>query len=143
MLDKKVKKYLRENEDMLLPEYQKKYKTFLVDNGYNKDENFVEFMSQYSGEIYGSEGHLFDVVGDLIDYTETSVNYQMHTQDNVPTNYITLTDDITECYLLYDKNDCSIVLIEGANLKKLLAKQFDKKWNTFNDFLIEFLEEDD
>jgi hypothetical protein len=140
MLTKKIANWLKENEETLLPEYQEKYRNFLIESGFDKKSSFVEFMSQYSDEINGSEGHLFDVVGDLIDYTETSINYQIHTFDKVPTNYISLTDDTTECYLLYNKNDDTVVLIEGANLPRLLDEDFDKKWDSFNDFLTEFLE---
>jgi hypothetical protein len=143
MLSKKISNWLEENESELLPEYQEKYKRFLVANSYDKDTSFVEFMSKYSDEILGSEGHLFDVVGDLMDYTPSSVNYQMHTQDKVPTNYIALTDNITEFYLLYDRNNGTVVTVEGANLPRLLAGKFDRKWENFNDFLAEFLGIDD
>ncbi|MDR2204806.1 MAG: hypothetical protein LBE36_01415 [Flavobacteriaceae bacterium] len=143
MLTKKITKWLKENEDALLPEYQEKYRNFLIENGFDKNSSFVEFMSQYSDEINGCEGHLFDVVGDLIDYTKTSTNYQIHTFDKVPTNYISLTDDTTECYLLYNKDNDSVVLIEGANLQRLLDEDFDQEWGSFNDFLTEFLEIDD
>ena len=143
MLTKKIRNWLKENEDALLPEYQEKYKKFLLENGFDKDSSFVEFMSQYSNEICGSEGNLFDVVGDLIDYTETSVNYQIHTKDKVPSNYISLTDDTTECYLLYNKDNSSVVLVEGANLTRLLDEDFDQEWDSFNEFLLEFLEIDD
>lgn len=140
MLAKKIIKWLRDNEETLLPEVQKEYKEFLLEQEFDEDSAFVDFMSQYSYEIYGSEGHLFDVVADLMDYTETGVNYQMHNYDEVPVNYITLTDDITEYYLLYNRNDDSVILIEGANTERLLNNDFDKKWNSFNDFLIDFLE---
>lgn len=143
MLKKKLVKWLKENEDKLLPEYQQKYKNFLIEQGFEENSSFVEFMFQYSDEIYGSEGHLFDVVGDLMDNTETGVNYQLHVIDKVPANYISLTDDITEAYLLYNKDNDSVVLVEGANLQRLLNNDFDEQWDNFNDFLIDFLDIED
>lgn len=139
-LSKKVLKYLKQNENELLSDYQRKYKSFLIENDFGNDPAFLEFMSAYSGEMHGSEGYLSDVVDDLIDYTESSFNYQMHTNDNVPENYISLTDDITEVYLLYNKLDGEVVLIEGANAKRLLSNDFDRRWKSFNDFLEDFFE---
>jgi len=141
-LSKKVIKYLKKNEDALLPDYQKKYKAFLIENNFENDSAFLEFMSSYSGEMYGSEGHLSDVVGDLMDYSESSFNYQMHIKGNVPDDYISLTDDTTEVYLLYNKIDGHVILIEGANDKRLADKKFDREWASFNSFLEEFFEID-
>jgi len=134
--------YLDENEDKLLPEYQEKNKKFLIENGFDENENssFVQFMTIYSDEMLGNEGHLSDVVGDLMNYTESSFNYQIHTNDKVPTNFISLTDDTTELYLLYNKANDNVVLVEGANLKNLLDNKFDKQWSSFNDFLIDFFQ---
>lgn len=140
-MNNKIREYLEENEEPLLPEYQKKYKDFLIENGFGKDPSFVEFMTKYSDEMYGSEGHLADVVGDLIDYdTACSFNYSMHKYDEVPKNYISLTDDISEVYLLYNRENGHVILIEGANLKRLLDGDFDKEWNSFDSFLEDFLE---
>ncbi|RYD73082.1 MAG: hypothetical protein EOP53_20765 [Sphingobacteriales bacterium] len=142
MMTEKITQYLENNEVKLLPEYQERNKKFLVENGYDENSSFVQFMTMYSDEILGSEGHLSDVVGDLMDYTESSFNYQMHTIDRVPSNFISLTDDITGLYLLYNKNNDNVVLIEGANLKNLLESRFDKQWSAFNDFLADFFQID-
>jgi len=140
MLTEKILNYLEENEGKLLPEFQERNTKFLVENGFDQNSSFFQFMSIYSDEMIGSEGHISDVVGDLIDYTETSFNYQIHVNGQVPTNYISLTDNTTELFLLYDKSTDKVVLVEDGNVTNLINKKFDKVWNSFNDFLTDFFE---
>lgn len=140
MLTEKLLNYLEENEGKLLPKFQERNTQFLLENGFDQNSSFFQFMSMYSDEMLGSEGHISDVVGDLIDYTETSYNYQLHTNEQVPINYISLTDNITELFLLYDKLTDKVVLVEDVNVNNLINEKFDKKWNSFNDFLTDFFE---
>ena len=140
MLTEKILNYLEENEGKLLPKIQERNAKFLVENRKEKKSSFFQFMSLYSDEMLGSEGHISDVVGDLIDYSETSYNYQIHINGQIPTNYISLTDNITELFLLYDKSTDKVVLVEDGNVNNLINEKFDKNWNSFNDFLTDFFE---
>ena len=140
MLTEKILNYLEENEGKLLPKIQERNAKFLVENGFDQKSSFFQFMSLYSDEMLGSEGHISDVVGDLIDYSETSYNYQIHINGQVPTNYISLTDNITELFLLYAKSTDKVVLVEDGNVNNLINEKFDKNWNSFNDFLTDFFE---
>jgi len=138
MLTEKIINYLEENEGKLLPEFQERNRKFLADNGFDQKSSFFQFMSMYSDEMLGTEGHISDVVEDLMDYSETSYNYQIHINGKIPNNYISLTDNITELFLLYDKSTGKVVLVEYANTSNLLEAIFDRQWDSFNDFLTEF-----
>jgi len=138
MLTEKIVNYLEENEGKLLPEFQERNRKFLVDSGFDQESSFFQFMSMYSDEMLGTEGHISDVIEDLMDYSETSYNYQIHINGKIPTNYISLTDNITELFLLYDKSTGKVVLVEDGNTSNLLEGLFDRQWDSFNDFLTEF-----
>jgi len=138
MLTEKILNYLEENEGKLLSEFQERNRKFLADSGFDQKSSFFQFMSMYSDEMLGTEGHISDVVDDLMDYSETSYNYQIHIHGKIPTNYISLTDNITELFLLYDKSTDKVVLVEDGNRSNLLNGIFDRQWDSFNDFLTEF-----
>ena len=138
MLTEKIVNYLEENEGKLLPEFQERNRKFLVDSGFDQESSFFQFMSMYSDEMLGTEGHISDVIEDLMDYSETSYNYQIHINGKIPNNYISLTDNITELFLLYDKSTGKVVLVEDGNTSNLLEGLFDRQWDSFNDFLTEF-----
>ncbi|WP_298481356.1 hypothetical protein [uncultured Maribacter sp.] len=144
MLSNNIKEYLEKNADLVLPEYQKKYQECLNNLGFtnNNNSSFIEFMTKYSDEYYGSEGLLFDVMNDdLMDYNN---GITKHLIDNysIPIKYISLFNLEVDDYLLYNKEDNSVILIEGGNDIKLKNEEFDKKWGSFNEFLEHFFELD-
>lgn len=137
MLNKNILSYLQD-EPKLLPEHRDSHFSFLRKNGFKENSAFFELATTYGTEFNGSEGFMFDVVNDLMDETVTGVNYNMHTKEKVPTHLISLLEDTTDAFLLYDKENDSVILVEGAGVEKVLEGDYDRKWNTFNDFLEEF-----
>ncbi|KIQ16526.1 hypothetical protein SD960_20030 [Flavobacterium sp. MMLR14_040] len=137
MLSEKILKYLKKNADLTLKEFQIKHENNLRALGFNDKTNssFLEFMIKYSDEYSGKEGFIMDVANDLIDF-ENSVTQHLRKQDNLNTKYFSLYNLELDDYLLYDIEDDSVKLIEGENMKELSNDNyFDKKWNSFNEFL--------
>lgn len=90
MLTEKIKSYLSENTDEVLDKGQEKYSQKLKELGFNDKINssFIEFMTRYSDEHYGSEGLLNDVMmNDLMDYENGVLNHLIKNY-NVPDKYI-------------------------------------------------------
>ena len=137
MLTQKVLDLLK-NEPKLLPENQAKYKEILDRHGIKKDSDFYVFMSEYGGDIDGSLGYMINVPEDLSD-TDNSVTYSLRQNEGVPDEYISLFDFEYEDYLLYNLVDDSVVLLPGGNIECLSNNTFDKKWDSFNSFLEDFL----
>ncbi|AZA78665.1 hypothetical protein EG347_14685 [Chryseobacterium sp. G0186] len=139
MLSEKIVNYLKD-EPQLLAENKEIYRSALKKNGFDEKSEFVEFATTYGTEFNGSEGFMFNVVRDLLDDSSTGVNYNMHNKQNVPLNLISLLDDTTYAFLLYNKEDGSVILVEDGNVEKVIKGNYDKKWNSFNEFLEEFFE---
>jgi len=139
MLSKKVKKYLKEEELELVPEYQKKFKEILTDYGINPNSSFMELMSTYSGEFSGEEGTMLNVAEDL-SYGDDSNILKLQKTYNLDKKYLQLLTSEYDDYLLYNKEDDSVVLIEGMNDQKLKDGDFDEEWNSFDDFLLDFFD---
>ncbi|CAM4413219.1 hypothetical protein [Zobellia nedashkovskayae] len=140
MLTDKLKKYLEENADSALPEFQEKIKNVFKNKlGLTEKINgsFLEFMIKYSDEYYGRYSYIMDVANDILDI-DTSYTKSLWNNFNVPQNYISLYNGELDDYLLYDKETDMVVLIEEGNDIKLKTKTFDKKWDSFNEFLEDF-----
>lgn len=146
MLSNKIKNYLEENADLVLPENQIKYKKKLEELNFKESINlsFIDFMVKYSDEYYGEEGLIFDVMNDdLMDYKN---GISKHLIDNygVSEKYVSLFNLETDDYLLYNKEDDSVKLIEAQNMKELSNDEYyDEKWDNFNEFLEHFFELND
>ncbi|MDA3613411.1 hypothetical protein [Polluticaenibacter yanchengensis] len=141
MLSQKILTYLQD-EPTLLPENRDSYLSFLRKKGFKENSAFFQLATTYGTEFNGSEGFMFNVVRDLMDETVTGVNYNMHTIEKVPKNLISLLEDTTYAFLLYDKDNDSVILVEDAGVEKVLAGDYDRKWNTFNEFPEEFFDID-
>ena len=140
MINEKIINYLDENEEFkLTPEYQERFRKVLLDYGVNPNSALFDLMTTYAGEFNGKEGFIINVADDLADYN-ASVTKQLLDNERVSPNYISLFNFEFDDYLLYNKNDDSVVLIEGANTQKLLEGNFDKKWDNFEFFLEDFFE---
>lgn len=137
MLSKKVLNSLLKEPQVSL-ENQEAYKKILVNNNINVNSDFYEFMFKYGGDIDGTLGYMMNVPEDL-SQKEHSVTFSLHKNEGVPDNFISLFDYEYEDYLLYNKNDGSVIMIEGGNMQKLSNNNYDKKWNDFNSFLEDFL----
>ncbi|QAR31151.1 hypothetical protein EQP59_07300 [Ornithobacterium rhinotracheale] len=143
MLTEKIKKYLEENADLVLPKYQINYKKKLQELNFNEriNSSFIDFMVKYSDEYYGEEGLISDVMNDdLMDY-ENGLSKHLIDNYGVSEKYISLSNLESDDYLLYNKEDDSVKLIESQNIKELSNdKYYDKKWDSFNEFLEYFFE---
>ncbi|MWP50404.1 MULTISPECIES: hypothetical protein [unclassified Gilliamella] len=138
MLKQNIKNYLDEEYGTVLPDYQEKFKNALLKYHINPNSAFFEFVSKYSDEYYGKYGLLYDIAADLS--TDDNVTQILHEKEQVPLKYISLINLETEDYLLYNKENEHVVLIEGGNIDKLKNNNFDKEWNSFNEFLEDFFE---
>lgn len=141
MLSQKILTYLQD-EPKLLPESRNSYLSFLRKTGFKENSAFFQLATTYGTEFNGTEGFMFNVVNDLMDETITGVNYNMHTIEKVPQNLISLLEDTTYAYLLYNKDNDSVILVEDGAVEKVLEGHYDRKWNTFNEFLEEFFDID-
>ncbi|UTD15999.1 hypothetical protein HER15_11165 [Tenacibaculum mesophilum] len=142
MLTEKIKEYLEGNADKILPQYEKDYKKRLEELGFSQKKNssFIEFMSVYSDEYYGSEGALIDFMLDIkqFDKSQTMI---LRKYDKINSKFFSLLISESDDYLLYNKDDDSVKLIEAQNMKQLSNDDYyDKKWNSFNNFLEDFFE---
>lgn len=142
MLTEKLKSYLQNNADELLPKYQAQYMAMLNELGFdgNKNSSFIQFMSVYSDEYYGSVGLIHDVMNDDLSDPKNGVTKHLRDNYNVPKKYVSLFNLEVDDYLLYNKKDDSVVLVVGGNDIKLKNEEFDQKWNSFNEFLEHFFE---
>ena len=105
----------------------------------NKNSSFIQFMSVYSDEYYGSVGLIHDVMNDDLSDPKNGVTKHLRDNYNVPKKYVSLFNLEVDDYLLYNKED-SVVLVVGGNDIKLKNEEFDQKWNSFNEFLEHFFE---
>jgi len=140
MLTEKILKYLKKNADITLEDFQKKYAENFKKLGFTEaiNSSFLEFMIKYSDEYSGSEGFIMDVSNDMLDF-ETSVTQHLRTHDNLNEKYFSLYNLELDDYLLYNKEQDTVILIEGENMRKLSEDEYyDKKWNSFNEFLEDF-----
>lgn len=142
MLTDKLKYYLKENADQVLPEYRDIYFSRLKELGFSeaKNSSFIEFMIKYSDEHYGSEGCLGDFMLDVKDF-KNSRTMSIRKNNNTSEKYFSLFCGESDDFLLYNIEDDSVKLIEAQNIKQLSNDEYcDKKWNSFNNFLEDFFE---
>lgn len=145
MLLKEIIDYLENNTVKVLPEFREKYFKQLKELGFNEKLNssFIEFMVNYSDEYYGSEGLLNDVMqNDLSDF-ENGISKHFIDNYAVSEKYVSLFNLEVDDYLFYNKENDSVKLIQAENIKELSNDDYyDKKWNSFNAFLMDFFELD-
>ena len=142
MLTEKIIKYLKSSSDNFIefiPEYQRTLKKYALENGFSHND-FVDFMSKYDSEIHGCEGFIINSLDDLVDY-ENSITKHLIENYGISEKYISLFNLEIDDYLLYNKEDDSVKLIEAQNMKELSNDEYyDEKWDSFNDFLEHFFE---
>lgn len=134
--------YLNENLGRIFLNEMKKYVQLLQSKGLNENKNsdFIYFWSNYSDEIYGSEGYLMDFCMDIEDF-ETSETYRLRQTENLPNQYFSLMGQDNDDYLFYDMNTDNLYLVNGENLKDFIVdKVYVKKWDSFLIFIQEFLD---
>lgn len=140
MLDRRIIEHLNDKHALLPEEKSQKYSDFLKLNDFDPDSAFFQFMSSYSDDWYGNAddvGHFSDVMDILMDNGEWNLNRVLHEKENVPQEYITM-EDASDWLFLYNKKNDSVVILEDGSVDRLLNKDFDYYWSSFNDFLLYF-----
>ena len=140
MLDNSFKEYLDEEFGRIMPEQQEKYREMFKKLGFSEvNHDFVEFWSIYSDEIYGEIGYLVDLAMDLEDFSNSQTQV-LRENLGLTENYFSLLHDELDDYILYDKNTDEVFFVEADDIQNFIEnKEFSKRWNSFEDFIKEYL----
>ena len=140
MLDNSFKEYLDEEFGRIMPEEQEKYREMFQMLGFGEvNQDFVEFWSTYSDEIYGEIGYLVDLAMDLEDFSNSQTQV-LRENIGLPENYFSLLHDELDDYILYDKNTDEVFFVEADDIQNFIEnKEFSKCWNSFEGFIKEYL----
>jgi hypothetical protein len=143
MLNKKVKSYLKEEEEEKNSLKEKKdILSALKSEGVDENSSFAEFMSSYEGEFYGKEGVIINVGIDILD-KENSLTSHIRKTYNVPESYLPLFNLEVDDFLFYNKLNDTVTLVEAGKMDEFLKGGIIPQWKSFNAFLIYFFEIDE
>ena len=140
MLDNSFKEYLDEEFGRIMPEQQEKYREMFKKLGFDEvNQDFVEFWSTYSDEIYGEIGYLVDLAMDLEDFSNSQTQV-LRENLGLPENYFSLLHDELDDYILYDRNTDEVFFVEADDIQNFIEnKEFSKHWDSFEGFIKEYL----
>ena len=140
MLDNSFKEYLDEEFGRIMPEQQEKYREMFKKLGFSEvNQDFVEFWSTYSDEIYGEIGYLVDLAMDLEDFSNSQTQV-LRENIGLPENYFSLLHDELDDYILYDKNTDEVFFVEADDIQNFIEnKEFSRHWDSFEVFIKEYL----
>ena len=140
MLDNSFKEYLDDEFGRIMPEEQKKYREMFRKLGFNEvNQDFVEFWSTYSDEIYGEIGYLVDLAMDLEDFSNSQTQV-LRENLGLPENYFSLLHDELDDYILYDRNTDEVFFVEADDIQNFIEnKEFSRHWDSFEGFIKEYL----
>ena len=140
MLDNSFKEYLDEEFGRIMPEQQEKYREMFKKLGFNEvNQDFVEFWSTYSDEIYGEIGYLVDLAMDLEDLPSSKTE-ALRENLGLADNSFSLLHDELDDYILYDKNTDEVFFVEADDIQNFIKnKEFSRHWNSFEGFIKEYL----
>ena len=140
MLDNRFKEYLDEEFGRIMPEQQEKYREMFKKLGFSEvNQDFVEFWSTYSDEIYGEIGYLVDLAMDLEDFSNSQTQV-LRENIGLPENYFSLLHDELDDYILYDKNTDEVFFVEADAIQNFIEnKEFSRHWESFEGFIKEYL----
>ena len=140
MLDNSFKEYLDEEFGRIMPEQQEKYREMFKKLGFNEvNQDFVEFWSTYSDEIYGEIGYLVDLAMDLEDLPSSQTE-ALRENLGLADNYFSLLHDELDDYILYDKNTDEVFFVEADDIQNFIEnKEFSRHWDSFEVFIKEYL----
>ena len=120
MLDNSFKEYLDEEFGRIMLEEQEKYREMFKKLGFNEvNQDFVEFWSTYSDEIYGEIGYLVDLAMDLEDFSSSQTEI-LRKNIGLPDNYFSLLNNELDDYILYDKNTDEVFFVEAPTIQKFI-----------------------
>ena len=140
MLDNRFKEYLDEEFGRIMLEEQEKYREMFRKLGFGEvNQDFVEFWSTYSDEIYGEIGYLVDLAMDLEDFSNSQTQV-LRENIGLPENYFSLLHDELDDYILYDKNTDEVFFVETDDIQNFIEnKEFSRHWDSFEVFIKEYL----
>ena len=140
MLDNSFKEYLDEEFGRIMPEQQEKYREMFKKLGFNEvNQDFVEFWTTYSDEIYGEIGYLVDLAMDLEDFSNSQTQV-LRENLGLADNYFSLLHDELDDYILYDKNTDEVFFVEADAIQNFIEnKEFSRHWDSFEGFIKEYL----
>ena len=140
MLDNSFKEYLDEELGSIMLEEQEKYREMFKKLGFNEvNQDFVEFWSTYSDEIYGEIGYLVDLAMDLEDFSNSQTQV-LRENLGLADNYFSLLHDELDDYILYDRNTDEVFFVEADDIQNFIEnKEFSKHWDSFEGFIKEYL----
>ena len=140
MLDNSFKEYLDEEFGRIMLEEQEKYCEMFKKLGFNEvNQDFVEFWSTYSDEIYGEIGYLVDLAMDLEDFSNSQTQV-LRENLGLPENYFSLLHDELDDYILYDRNTDEVFFVEADDIQNFIEnKEFSRHWDSFEGFIKEYL----
>lgn len=140
MLDNSFKEYLDEEFGRIMPEEQEKYREMFRKLEFGEvNQDFVEFWSTYSDEIYGEIGYLVDLAMDLEDFSNSQTQV-LRENLGLPENYFSLLHDELDDYILYDKNTDEVFFVEADDIQNFIEnKEFSRHWDSFEGFIKEYL----
>ena len=140
MLDNRFKEYLDEEFGRIMPEQQEKYREMFKKLGFSEvNQDFVEFWSTYSDEIYGEIGYLVDLAMDLEDFSNSQTQV-LRENLGLADNYFSLLNDELDDYILYDKNTDEVFFVEADAIQNFIEnKEFSRHWESFEGFIKEYL----
>ena len=140
MLDNSFKEYLDEEFGRIMPEQQEKYREMFKKLGFGEvNQDFVEFWSTYSDEIYGEIGYLVDLAMDLEDLSSSQTE-ALRENLGLGDNYFSLLHDELDDYILYDKNTDEVFFVEADDIQNFIKnKEFSRHWDSFEGFIKEYL----
>ena len=140
MLDNRFKEYLDEEFGRIMLEEQEKYREMFRKLGFGEvNQDFVEFWSTYSDEIYGEISYLVDLAMDLEDFSNSQTQV-LRENIGLPENYFSLLHDELDDYILYDKNTDEVFFVETDDIQNFIEnKEFSRHWDSFEVFIKEYL----
>ena len=140
MMDNSFKEYLDEEFGRIMLEEQEKYCEMFKKLGFNEvNQDFVEFWSTYSDEIYGEIGYLVDLAMDLEDFSNSQTQV-LRENLGLADNYFSLLHDELDDYILYDRNTDEVFFVEADDIQNFIEnKEFSKYWDSFEGFIKEYL----
>lgn len=140
MFSEKFIEYLDKELEQLQPKWQVENRKMFKKLGFNeKNQDFVDFWSVYSDEIYGNEGYLTDLASDLEEFDCSQTQF-LHEEFGAPKNYISFFGDEYDDYMIYDRNTDEVFFIEAENISLFFKEKYcDKRWSSFASFIQDFL----
>lgn len=106
-----------------------------------RNSSFVEFWSRFGDEVYGKYGHLLDFNYEVEDFAD-SYTSQLREEEGLNKKYLSILSSELDDYIFYDIKTDTVLFVSAENFDDFLEDgTYDKKWDSFNSFLTEFLSE--